>query len=78
MIPSQAPVAKDVDWEYLGRGYELAGGSIKNSVVRAATRAALRMSSHGSESVITMADLREEATEEAGKGNETAHLSMFT
>ena len=42
-IPEQAPLAKDVDWEALGKGYELAGGSIKQAVVRAATQAALRI-----------------------------------
>ena len=42
-IPEQAPVASDVDWEALGKGYQLAGGSIKQAVVRAATQAALRI-----------------------------------
>ena len=42
-IPEQAPLAKDVDWESLGKNYELAGGSIKQAVVRAATQAALRI-----------------------------------
>ena len=42
-IPEQAPVAQDVDWESLGKGYQLAGGSIKQAVVRAATQAALRI-----------------------------------
>jgi len=36
-------VASDVDWESLGKGYQLAGGSIKQAVVRAATQAALRI-----------------------------------
>ena len=35
-------MAEDVDWESLGKGYQLAGGSIKQAVVRAATQAALR------------------------------------
>ena len=42
-MPEAAPVAEDVSWEALGRAYELAGGSIKQAVIRAATRAALRM-----------------------------------
>lgn len=42
-MPEQAPVASDVDWESLGKGYQLAGGSIKQAVVRAATQAALRI-----------------------------------
>mmetsp|Transcript_18421 Transcript_18421/g.55530 ORF Transcript_18421/g.55530 Transcript_18421/m.55530 type:complete len:1186 (-) Transcript_18421:1035-4592(-) len=78
MIPKQAPLASDVDWEQLGRSYELAGGSIKNAVVRAATRAALRMTSEAGSAEITQVDLREEATEEAGKGGDTGHLAMYT
>ena len=42
-MPKAAPVAEDVSWEALGRSYEIAGGSIKQAVIRAATRAALRM-----------------------------------
>ena len=42
-MPKAAPVADDVSWEALGRSYEIAGGSIKQAVIRAATRAALRM-----------------------------------
>ena len=42
-MPNAAPVAEDVSWEALGRSYEIAGGSIKQAVIRAATRAALRM-----------------------------------
>lgn len=42
-MPKAAPVADDVSWEGLGRSYEIAGGSIKQAVIRAATRAALRM-----------------------------------
>ena len=41
--PEQAPVAQDVDWGALGQGYQLAGGSIKQAVVRAATQAVLRL-----------------------------------
>jgi hypothetical protein len=46
-VPEQAPVASDVDWESLGKGYQLAGGSIKQAVVRAATQAALRIEVSG-------------------------------
>ena len=46
-MPEQAPVASDVDWESLGKNYQLAGGSIKQAVVRAATQAALRIEVSG-------------------------------
>ena len=36
MIPAQAPLAGDIDFGALGRGYELAGGHIKNAVLKAA------------------------------------------
>ena len=49
-----------------------------NAQVRAATRAALRMSSEAGGAEITQADLREEATEEASKGGDTSHLAMYT
>ena len=42
-VPEQAPVASDADWSALGKRYQLAGGSIKQAVVRAATQAALRI-----------------------------------
>ena len=42
LIPASAPVAGDIDFEMLGKDLELAGGNIKNSVVRAAYRAAER------------------------------------
>ncbi|MBO4350113.1 MAG: ATP-binding protein [Proteobacteria bacterium] len=42
LLPASAPITKDIDFEILGRDLELAGGNIKNSVVRAAYRAAER------------------------------------
>lgn len=39
MVPSQAPVEPDIRWEQLAREFDLAGGSIKNAVVRAAVHA---------------------------------------
>ncbi|MCA9113402.1 MAG: hypothetical protein KDA52_25910, partial [Planctomycetaceae bacterium] len=36
------PVDKDIDYDALGDSFELAGGNIKNAVVRAAYRAAAR------------------------------------
>ena len=42
MLPATAPLAKDIDFEILGKDLELSGGCIKNSVVRAAYIAAER------------------------------------
>ncbi|MGM0574802.1 MAG: ATP-binding protein [Myxococcota bacterium] len=40
LIPAEAPMEEEVDWDLLGRCYDLSGGSIKNAVLRAAYRAA--------------------------------------
>lgn len=42
MIPPQAPIAPDIDWEALAEAFELAPGHIKNAVLRAAFSAAQR------------------------------------
>ncbi|MFA5625024.1 MAG: ATP-binding protein [Bradymonadales bacterium] len=39
-IPKQAPVDGDIDYELLGRDFDLSGGNIKNAVIRAAYKAA--------------------------------------
>ena len=40
-IPSETPLADDVDFERLSR-HQICGGSIKNAIFRAAAEAALR------------------------------------
>ncbi|MFO0748965.1 MAG: ATP-binding protein [Myxococcota bacterium] len=40
LMPREAPVGPDVDFDALARTYEFAGGNIKNSILRAAYRAA--------------------------------------
>jgi SpoVK/Ycf46/Vps4 family AAA+-type ATPase len=40
LIPGRAPLAPDVDCEELGRAFDLAGGHIKNAILRAAYAAA--------------------------------------
>ena len=42
LLPSSAPLGRDIDYEVLGRDFELSGGNIKNAVLRAAYRAAER------------------------------------
>ena len=64
LIPDKAPVASNLDFNLLGRSYELSGGSIKNALLRGAYRAAAATRS------ITMEDLNESAKREcaaAGK-----------
>lgn len=39
LIPPQAPIEDDIDYDLLGKYFELSGGSIKNAVLRAAYRA---------------------------------------
>jgi ATP-dependent 26S proteasome regulatory subunit len=40
MLPSQARVEDDIEFEYLGREFEMSGGNIRNAVLRAAFYAA--------------------------------------
>ncbi|TNF29946.1 MAG: AAA family ATPase [Deltaproteobacteria bacterium] len=40
LLPSEAPLAKELDFDLLGQCFELSGGSIKNAVLRTAYRAA--------------------------------------
>jgi SpoVK/Ycf46/Vps4 family AAA+-type ATPase len=42
LVPKDCPVADDIDYQELAESFELAGGNIKNAVVRAAYRAAER------------------------------------
>ncbi len=65
LIPAHVPMDKDVDFDELGENFELAGGRIKNAVLRAAYRARQA----GSE-VISMVHLSSAAIDElkaAGK-----------
>ena len=64
LFPKECPVAPDLDWDLLGKSFEISGGHIKNSVLRAAYRAAC-----GS-GVVTMENIRSAAEQEckqAGK-----------
>ncbi len=40
MVPKGAPVAEDVDYEFLSRRFKIAGGSIKNIIINSAFSAA--------------------------------------
>lgn len=41
LIPREAPVEDDIDFDLLGKNFEITGGYIKNAIVRAAYRAAV-------------------------------------
>ena len=40
LLPPEAPVARDVDFDRLAEDFELSGGNIKNAILRAAAQAA--------------------------------------
>lgn len=64
LIPKEAPIADDIDFDLLGKNFEITGGYIKNAIVRAAYRAAVHHES------ITMRHIEESAEQEcknAGK-----------
>lgn len=77
LLPTEAPLAADVDLDVLANRYVMAGGNIKSVVFRAASRAALRKDA--ASRVITMADLTSASEEEMQKeiGSSSAHLSMY-
>lgn len=40
LIPKECPIDPEIDWELVGESFDLAGGNIKNAILRAAYRAA--------------------------------------
>ncbi len=65
LVPKQAPLAKDVDYDLLAQKYALSGGSILN-VVRQAMRTSLK---RGKRHRITMADFVQAAERELRKSS---------
>ncbi|RME80202.1 MAG: AAA family ATPase, partial [Planctomycetota bacterium] len=61
LIPPQAPVDPKINFDDLARKYELTGGHIKNAIIRAATRVAIRKSK---KPMIRQKDLEKAAEEE--------------
>jgi len=75
-IPEQAPLAPDVDLAALAAEFEsFSGGDIQNAVIRAASRAALRMPED--QRIIRMEDLRSAAREEGGKQADEAVRRLY-
>lgn len=76
LIPVEAPIAADVDYDLLSRKYDMAGGNIKSAVFRAASRAALRPASV--DRVICMLDLTKACDEEQDKEQSRITNAMRT
>lgn len=55
LIPEEAPVAEDIEFEFLAKRFKLAGGNIKNIIVNAAFLAAEDSENNGMEHVIKAA-----------------------
>jgi len=41
LFPKECPISDDLDWDMLGKSFEISGGHIKNAVLRAAYKAAV-------------------------------------
>ncbi|MFK7695890.1 AAA family ATPase [Paenibacillus sp. HJGM_3] len=52
MFPAEAPLADDIDWEFLSRSFKISGGHIKNAVLSAAFLAAERSEAIGMKHLI--------------------------
>ena len=63
-VPQKCPLAKDVNFLELAQRYAMCGGSLKNTLLRAATSAALRT---GSDNAMTMEDLTKACAAEEQK-----------
>lgn len=74
LIPAKTPLAEDVDFEKLGKRYELTGGEIKNAILNAAVDCA---SKH--QKKLTMSALMEFAAKETEKmkGRTQKHLGFI-
>jgi len=68
IIPEDCPLSTDVSLTKLARSRDMCGGDIKSAVLRAATRAALRLKED--DRVVCMKDLEEACEEETEKRSE--------
>jgi SpoVK/Ycf46/Vps4 family AAA+-type ATPase len=71
LFPKEAPIAKDIEFEFLGKKFKLAGGNIKNIIVNAAFLAA------EDSSVITMEHVIKAAKREFQKIGKVCSQSEF-
>jgi SpoVK/Ycf46/Vps4 family AAA+-type ATPase len=64
LFPPECPLSDDMDWDLLGKSFEISGGHIKNSVLRAAYRAAC---TGGTVTMETVRFAAEQECKQAGK-----------
>ncbi len=67
LLPKKLPQADDITLAALAQAFDLVGGQIRNAVLKAASKAALR---HGNERVVCQLDLENAAQAELAAGNE--------
>ena len=67
LLPNKLPQADDINLSALAQTFDLVGGQIRNAVLKAASKAALR---HGNERVVCQLDLENAAQAELAAGNE--------
>lgn len=77
LIPSDCPLASDVSLRDLAARYSMCGGDIKNSLLRAATCAALR--SNDTDRKVTMSDLEAACeAEQLKSGDRKQSMAMYS
>jgi SpoVK/Ycf46/Vps4 family AAA+-type ATPase len=64
LFPAECPLSDNMDWDLLGKSFEISGGHIKNSVLRAAYRAAC---TGGTVTMETVRFAAEQECKQAGK-----------
>ena len=73
MIPKECPLSSDVSVSILANRYDLCGGDIKSALLRAASRAALRVDEK--HRIVSMGDLEESCQEEISKKSNSSAMS---
>ncbi|HIN85601.1 MAG TPA: AAA family ATPase, partial [Myxococcales bacterium] len=64
LFPAECPISDEMDWDILGKSFEISGGHIKNAVLRAAYRAAC---TGGEVTMETVRFAAEQECKQAGK-----------
>ncbi len=74
LLPSRMPLEEGVDFEALAGEFALSGGQIRNAVVKAASRAALRMEA---DRIVSEEDLRKAARSELEADSQPGAVGFF-
>lgn len=75
LLPAKAPLCADVDFDRLGKDFELDGAAVRSAILRAAAVAALRTDGDGK--AISMVDLRQAAQEEDAHRRRASAPGMY-